>query len=92
MSTFLATFREIVIPDLRRQCQRLGLTVALGVDTYGEAYDRVFAHARERGALHLADGELGQLEEWISATLLHAVAAQEHAARRLEEFGVWPTM
>ena len=90
MTAFLSTFREIVIPDLRRQCQRLGLTVALGVDTYGEAYDRLFAHARDRGALHLAATELEQLEEWITVTLLRAVAAQEHAVRRLREHGAWP--
>lgn len=91
MRTFLATFRAIVIPDLRRQCVRLGLTVALGVDTWPEAYDRIHAHARARGALHLSLAEIDQLDDWITTNLLRAIDAQTYAVRRLQECGVWPT-
>lgn len=86
MSTFAATYREIVMPDLRRACQGQALSLARGRCSFTEAYDAVFALARRRGALHLPTNLLADLEGWIDTTLLRTVVDIEtrpEAARKI---------
>lgn len=75
MSTFAATFGQIVIPDLNRMCQARGLYVALGLDGFSDACDEVMAEALRRGASRLPDAALEQLGDWIATTILQAEAA-----------------
>ena len=82
MSTFAATFRELVIPDLTRMIAARGLFLALGLSGWSEAYDEVLDEASRRGALHLPDAVFRQLEDWISDELLKASTAAEPLAQR----------
>lgn len=75
MSTFAATFGEIVIPDLRRMCAARGLFVALDLADFGEACAEVWTVALRRGAERLPRAALDQLDDWIAAQLLQAEAA-----------------
>lgn len=70
VSTFAATFREIVMPMLKSRARVQGLFLALGRRTFTEAYDEVFGLASARGALHLDDSLLSELEGWIAKELI----------------------
>lgn len=75
MSTFAATFGELVIPDLRRLCAARGLFVALDLADFSEACAEVWAVALRRGAERLPRVALDQLDEWIATQILQAEAA-----------------
>lgn len=70
MTTFAAAFREIVTPALSNAARSQGARLALDLCSFTEAYDHVFGIARQRGALHLSDNLLIELEEWIAGQLL----------------------
>ena len=70
MTTFPATFRELVIPDLRRLCRVHGLFVALDNRTFSEAFSAVWQEASCRGALLLPDNLMLEIEEWVMLTIL----------------------
>ena len=97
MSTFSATFRETVVPALRSECRLQALSLARGRCDFSEAYDAVFLTARERGALHLPDNVLLDLEGWLATTILRTIEdieARPEAAREIvdEVLGAgWPT-
>lgn len=97
MSTFQAAFREIVVPDLRRACRLQALSVARQRCTFMDAHASVMAQARSRGALHLPDGILLDLEVWIDATILRTatdVEIRPEAAREIvaECEATWQTI
>ena len=50
MSTFVAAFGQVVIPDLTRMCEARGLFVALGLDGFSDACGEVWCEALRRGA------------------------------------------
>lgn len=72
MSTFAATFRNIVMPRLRRQARVQGLFVALDLRTFSEACSSVWADASRRGAAHLPDSLIDELNDWIATQVLNA--------------------
>lgn len=87
MSTFAATFRELVMPDLRRMCRLQALAVARGRCGFSDASNSVFAHARARGATHLPVSLIAdngqrrdlilELHDWIDVTILKTIADVE---------------
>lgn len=76
--TFAATFRELVMPDLRTMCRTQGLFVALDLQSFTEASAAVMHHACMRGASKLPPHLLPELEEWIDTLLLEQI--DSHAA------------
>jgi len=74
---FAATFREHVVPDLRRMIPGYGELVAWNWMAFGDACDAVMTEARRRGAGRLAAAEQLRLDHWISVSMLHAM--QRHA-------------
>lgn len=74
MSDFSATFREIVVPDLRRACRLNALAVARERCSFTDAWIAVMAQARRRGATHLPTAIIIDLEAWIDTTILQTIA------------------
>lgn len=74
MSNFSATFREIVVPDLRRACRLNALAVARERCSFTDAWIAVMAQARRRGATHLPMAIIIDLEAWIDTTILQTIA------------------
>lgn len=97
MSTFFAAFHEMVVPDLRRACRLQALAVARERCGFTDAWIAVMAQAGRRGASHLSDEVLMELEEWIDTTILKAITDIEtrpEAAREIvdEALGaMWAT-
>lgn len=86
MSTFAATFRELVMPDLRRASRLQALSIYRGRCGFTEAADAVLADARRRGAMHLQPILMAELMDWIDVTLLRTVVDIEtrpEAAREI---------
>jgi Na+/phosphate symporter len=73
MTTFAATFRELVMPSLARMCRTQGLFVALDLCTFSEASGTVMAAAAKRGASSLPDGLVMELGDWIGTAILKAI-------------------
>lgn len=89
---FPAAFREHVGPALVRLCRVHGTFLALGEEGWLEAFNGVWDHARQRGALMLPDrGPMGweALREWIATRLLaecdkaEEILAESHGAPHL---------
>lgn len=70
MSTFASTFREIVVPKLRRWVEMEAVCVARGIETYGDAFATVYREANSMGASHLPKQVHDDLVDWIAAKLL----------------------
>jgi hypothetical protein len=77
LTTFAATFRELVTPDLARMCRARGVFIALGMNGWGESFDEVMTEALHRGAIHLPAVVFEQLEEWVATSLLRAITAAD---------------
>jgi hypothetical protein len=98
MTTFIDAFRQMVLPDLRKACRLQALSVARERCDFTDAYAAVMAQARRRGAAHLPDHALIDLEAWIDTTILKTItdietrpeAAREIVDEALE--GMWATM
>lgn len=96
MSTFAVAFREIVVPDLRRRCRLHALSVARDRCGFTDATVAALRHAMSRGASHLPNGILVDLEDWIQTTILKTIddienrpeAAREIVDEALE--AMWP--
>jgi hypothetical protein len=79
MTTFAATFREIVIPDMRRLIAATAPCVAMCVMTFAEARNSIVAAAIKRGATSLPEEVFQDFRDWVADQLFHAVDAWEDA-------------
>ena len=78
---FADTFRQIVGPTLARECRFRGLLVAVDLSGFETAYQAILGAAIARGALHLPPAIFGDLEDWISSSLLKEAMSHEAAVR-----------
>lgn len=85
MSTFQAAFRELVVPDLRRACRHQALSVARDRCGFTDANIAVYRMATARGATHLPDGILLDLEVWIQTVILKTVVDIENRPEAARE-------
>lgn len=85
MTTFADAFREIVVPDLRRSCRLNALAVARDRCSFTDAYVAVFRQALARGASHLPNGRLADLEEWTQVTILQTIVDIENRPEAARE-------
>lgn len=72
MTTFAATFRELVGPCLRQRCRRGAFCVERGRWTFTQAHCFVWDLACARGACHLPPPVLSDLADWIDCEILTA--------------------
>lgn len=77
MSTFATTFRELVMPDLRLRCRLQAVLVYRGRRSFTEGTGAVWHYAASRGATHLPDAIIDQLDDWIDTTTLNTIAEIE---------------
>lgn len=70
MTQFSVHFRELVMPRLRNLAAAEALCVVKRVQDFNEAWDAVWAHARNHGAVYLPAHMVDQLDDWICTTLL----------------------
>ena len=82
--TFAAHFREHVAPDLLRMAKEEAAYVAVGDQSFLDAYGAVETRARNRGALFLPPPIFAELEDWISITLLEHIQTLEEQFALLE--------
>ncbi len=68
--TFAVHFRELVTPRLRNLAAAEALCVVKRVQGFNDAWDAVWAHARDHGAVYLPTHMIDQLDDWICTTLL----------------------
>lgn len=68
-SEFAVTFRDIVVPRIKRVLIDQGAALAAG-ESYTQCLAVVMAEAGRLGAWHLPKPHLDAFEEWASATLL----------------------
>jgi hypothetical protein len=83
---FATAFREIVVPDLRLACRLQALAVARERCSFTDAWVVGMEQAVRRGATHLPDHQLTELEAWIDTTILKAISdieARPEAAREI---------
>lgn len=78
MANFAATFRDLVMPDLRRSCRTQALAVARDRCGFTEASAAVLDQARRRGAAHLPDSLINDLIDWIDTTVLRTIVDIEN--------------
>ena len=87
---FADEFRAVVVPDLRKLCDRLGLAVAYGNRDFPEATQEAAAEAHRRGSARLPPRIQAELRDWIDTTISRAaerwrpdVEAQEAMRERV---------
>jgi hypothetical protein len=83
MTTFAATFRDLVMPTLQRHCRTAGFCVERGRWSFTEGHAFVWDMARSRGALHLPLQIIGDLDGWIDVQILKASIEMEDDGVRL---------
>ncbi len=76
MNGFARHFRALVTPKLRNLAVAEAVCVLAGVETFSGSCDAVMHYARSRGALHMSDHDLADLEEWIAVEVLTAIDAR----------------
>lgn len=86
--TFAATFREIVVPALKRRIEQHALMVACEITEFDDFCHEIMDEAYRRGANQLPDHILAELDAWVSSTILREmwryVPAVAEADRRGE--------
>lgn len=87
MSTFAATFRELVMPTLKRMCAAHALFVACELQDFCDAHTTVMREAERRGAAHLPDDLRAELDAWIASTILREVEVHMPAVMEQERRG-----
>ena len=75
--SFADTYREIVVPDLRRRCRAQAGSVALDLTSFSEAQSNVIHAAYARGSGNLPNEIQIDLMNWIGSTLLRDIDAAE---------------
>jgi hypothetical protein len=73
MSTFAITFRELIMDDLRRLCEREAIPVAWEEKEFSDAWLVVMREANRRGAKHLPSHLQDELDWWICRTITSEV-------------------
>lgn len=74
---FPATFWQHVEQQLRNLCTAHARCLVAEVEGWSEAYDSIFHHAHQRGALYLPPDTLMALEDWIAQCLLDEIERAE---------------
>jgi hypothetical protein len=87
---FADEFRAVVVPDLRKLCDRLGLAVAYGNRDFLQAAHEANGEAHRRGSGQLPPRIQAELRDWIDTTIGRAserwradVEAQEAMRERV---------
>lgn len=75
MTGFSEHFRQLVGPRLAALAKLQGTYLAMGIAAFNDAHSAVMAEARRLGACHLPSDKLTELDDWISARLLHEADA-----------------
>ena len=83
--SFAEDFRRHVIPELREMLRKRGLFLALDMVGFDEACSEVMLEARKRGAKHLDDDAITELDDWIACTLLEQCKKFEPAVAQSAE-------
>lgn len=82
MTTFASAFREIVAPALRQRCRSAGFCIGRGRWSFTQGHAFVLDLARQRGAMHLPDRILEELDNWIATQIVAAVIEMEDELKR----------
>lgn len=70
MKLFAAHFREHVTPRLRNLAAAEAMCVVRRVQGFNEAWDAIWAYARNHGAVYLPAHLIDELDDWICRALL----------------------
>lgn len=78
---FDTDFRRLVGSRIEHMIRMHAYMVHAGFQGFTDAYCSIWHFATSRGALHLSDGLLEELEEWIECALANAIEAWDALTR-----------